>query len=135
MAGIGKAQFSLPHIGDEIETGREHSCASLLENDGEGAIDFGEKLAWVRGHAGMVFDEAANHAGDQSRADAVSHDVADQETRGGFAEGKDAVELAADVTGRKGQTKEMQGAFLGRNIMRNGGELLGKKSDLEFACH
>src|SRR5205085_1974724 len=77
MSGIGKAQFSPLHIGYEIETGREHGCASLLENDGEGAIDFREKLAWVRGHAGMVFHEATNHAGDESRADTVSHYVAD----------------------------------------------------------
>ena len=83
----------------------------------------------------MVFDEAANHAGDQSRADAVSHDVADQDTGGGFAEGKDAEEIAADVTGRKVQTQETQGAFLGRHIGRDGRKLLRKKSDLEFACH
>src|SRR4029077_7640205 len=94
MSGIGKAQFSPLDIGYEIETGREHSRASLFENDGEGASNFREKLARVRGHAGMVLHETTNHARDESRADAVSHHVADQDTGSGFAERKNADEIA-----------------------------------------
>ena len=84
----------------------------LLENFGKRVVDAGEQFAWITGDLRLFFNQCANHTGDQRRAHAVPHNIADENASGLFTDGKHAKKIAAYVTCRKVQTQETERAFV-----------------------
>jgi hypothetical protein len=135
MAGVGVVDLARFQIDNHVEGGGEKGRAGLLEDGADVGIDAREELAGIGGDGMKFFDEGANHRRNQGGADAVAHDVANEEARFLFGNAEDVEEVAADLAGGVITVAELEEAFFRGNAERETRVALGEHGELDFAGH
>src|SRR5215472_8502674 len=101
MTGASETCVPDSYINDTVEHRYEYERTRLLQDSRELTVQLREESTGINGFRRMSFDHCAHHRGDQRRADAMTHHIANTNSGRVVAKPRDVKEIAAHQGGRQ----------------------------------
>ena len=93
MARVGQPHLAARCIRHQIDGGHEDEVADLFQQPLQLVVQAAEKCAGIAGHRLLVAEQSAQESGDQCRAYAMAHHVAEEHARQRIGNGEDGEEI------------------------------------------
>ena len=101
-------------VDDAKERTRENRLAGLFHDRHEAVIHFAQHVQWIDGACAHFLHHPANQGGQQSGADAMTHDVADEHAALRVGKLQEVEEVSAQSRGRNVTMGKTQRARVAR---------------------
>ena len=135
MSCDGVLEFAFGRIGDDHHTGGIHGGSGLLKDGVQAVIDLGEQVAGIEVCPAVLLQQRSHHAGDQSGAYTVAHDIADEDADSGVRDWKNTEKITAHHPCGLVDGVKLQGAVSDGSGAWNAGKMIRQQRQLQLPRH